>query len=46
MVEGELPVVPECPKGRLPRITRYIALAIYYEDIIRDGQVHDSSPIS
>ena len=41
MVEGPPPTVPEHPKGRLPRITRYMALAIYYEDLIRQGHVHD-----
>ena len=46
MVEGPPPIVPECPKGRLPRITRYMALAIYYEDLIREGHVHDYAEIA
>ncbi len=46
MVEGPPPTVPERPKGRLPRITRYMALAIYYEDLIRQGQVHDYAEIA
>ena len=41
MVEGAPPVSPERPKGRLPRITRYMALAIYHEDLIREGHVYD-----
>ena len=46
MVEGPAPIVPERPKGRLPRITRYMALAIYYEDLIREGHVYDYAEIA
>ena len=46
MVEGPLPSAPERVKGRLPRITRYMALAIYYEDLIRQGHVHDYAEIA
>lgn len=46
MVEGPAPAAPERPKGRLPRITRYMALAIYYEDLIRQGHVHDYAEIA
>lgn len=46
MVEGPPPSAPECVKGRLPRITRYMALAIYYEDLIRKGHVHDYAEIA
>ena len=46
MVEGPPPTAPERPKGRLPRITRYMALAIYYEDLIRRGHVHDYAEIA
>ncbi len=46
MVEGPPPTVPERAKGRLPRITRYMALAIYYEDLIRQGHVHDYAEIA
>lgn len=46
MVEGPPPTVPERPKGRLPRITRYMALAIYYEDLIRQGHVQDYAEIA
>jgi hypothetical protein len=31
---------------RIPRISRYMALAIYYEDLIRQGHVHDYSEIA
>ena len=46
MVEGPPPTAPEVPKGRMPRITRYMALAIYYEDLIRQGHVHDYAEIA
>lgn len=46
LVEGPPPTAPERPKGRLPRITRYMALAIYYEDLIRQGHVHDYAEIA
>lgn len=46
MVEGPPPTAPERPKGRLPRITRYMALAIYYEDLILQGHVHDYAEIA
>ena len=46
MVEGPPPAAPERPRGRLPRITRYMALAIYYEDLIRQGHVHDYAEIA
>ncbi len=46
MVEGPPPKAPERHKGRLPRITRYMALAIYYEDLIRQGHVHDYAEIA
>jgi hypothetical protein len=46
MVDGQQPSTPECPTGRLPRITRFMALAIYYEDLIRQGHVHDYAEIA
>ena len=46
MVEGPPPTAPVRPKGRLSRITRYMALAIYYEDLIRQGHVHDYAEIA
>jgi len=46
MLEGPPPTAPERPKGRMPRITRYMALAIYYEDLIRQGHVHDYAEIA
>lgn len=46
MLEGPPPPAPERPKGRLPRITRYMALALYYEALIRQGHVHDYAEIA
>ncbi len=46
MVEGPQPPKPVKPKGRLPRITRYMALAIYYEGLIREGHIHDYAEIA
>jgi hypothetical protein len=46
MVEGPPPTAPKRPKGQLPRITRYMALAIYYEGLIREGHVHDYAEIA
>ena len=46
MVEGPPPTAPERPKGRMPRITRYMALAIYYEDLIRQSHVYDYAEIA
>jgi len=46
MVEGKQTVAPERLKGRLPRVTRYMALAIYYEDLIHNGHIHDYAEIA
>ncbi len=46
VVEGPPPTVPERTKGRLPRITRYMAFEIYYEDLIRQGHVYDYAEIA
>lgn len=46
LVEGKEPPKPPKPKGRLPRITRYMALAIYYEGLIREGHIHDYAEIA
>jgi len=46
LVEGKEPPKPPKPKGRLPRIIRYMALAIYYEGLIREGHVHDYAEIA
>ena len=46
LAEGKEPPKPVKPKGRLPRITRYMALAIYYEGLIREGHIHDYAEIA
>ena len=46
LVEGKAPPKPVKPKGRLPRITRYMALAIYYEGLIREGHITDYAEIA
>ena len=46
LVEGKELPKPVKPKGRLPRITRYMALAIYYEGLIREGHIHDYAEIA
>lgn len=46
LADGKAPQPKRSPIGRLPRITRYMALAIYYEDLIRKGHVHDYAEIA
>ena len=46
LAEGKAPEPKRPPIGRLPRITRYMALAIYYEELIRQGHVHDYAEIA
>ena len=36
----------ELPVGKLPRVTRLMALAIRFEGLIRDGEVHDYAEIA
>jgi len=46
LADGKAPQPKRPPIGRLPRITRYMALAIYYEDLIRKGHVRDYAEIA
>jgi len=46
LAEGKAPPAKRPPIGRLPRIARYMALAIYYEDLIRQGHVYDYAEIA
>ena len=46
LVEGKEPPKPVNPKGCLPRITRYMALAIYYESLIHEGHIHEYAEIA
>ncbi len=46
LAEGKAPQPKRPPVGRLPRITRYMSLAVYYKDLIRKGHVHDYAEIA
>ena len=37
--EGEEPKTPQVPKGRVPRISKLMALAIRFEKLIEEGDV-------
>lgn len=44
--QGELPAPIERPSGRVPRVARFMALAIRFEQLIRDGQVSDYAQLA
>lgn len=46
VVVGEKPAGPALSPGNLPRVTRLMALAIRFEQLIRDGEVHDLADIA
>lgn len=39
-------VTSEAPAGRVPRVSRLMALAIHFDQLIRDGKVADQSDIA
>jgi len=39
-------VPPPVPPGRLPRISRLMALAIHFDQLIREGKVRDQSELA
>ncbi len=43
---GEAPVPAATPKGRVPRIARFMALAIRFEQLIRAGEVADYAELA
>jgi len=45
-VLGDRPATPAPRPGRIPRITRLMALAIRFEHLIRDGEVNDLAEIA
>lgn len=45
-VVGERPVNVAPPPGNLPRVTRLMALAIRFEQLIRDGEVRDLADVA
>ena len=44
--QGALPPPVEQPSGRVPRVARFMALAIRFEKLIRDGQVSDYAELA
>jgi hypothetical protein len=44
--EGEAPVVQMPPPGRVPRVSKLMALAIKFDRLIRDGDVRDFAEIA
>lgn len=44
--EGAEEAVSRAPTGRVPRISRFMALAIHYEDLIRAGHVSDFAELA
>lgn len=44
--EGAEEAVPKAPIGRIPRISRFMALAIHYEELIRAGHVSDFAELA
>ena len=47
LIEGTPePAEPKKIKGRIPRISRYMALAIHFEDLIRRGIVADYAELA
>lgn len=45
-VVGEKPAIAAAPLGNLARVTRLMALAIRFEQLIRDGEVRDLADIA
>ncbi len=45
-VVGEKPAKSAAPPGNLPRVTRLMALAIRFEQLVRDGEVRDLADIA
>jgi hypothetical protein len=44
--KGEAPVVVMPPPGRVPRVSKLMALAIQFDGLIRDGAVRDFAEIA
>jgi hypothetical protein len=43
---GPLPQVPAAPRGRVPRISKLMALAIHFDDLLRRGEVKDYADLA
>ncbi|MCX7429088.1 MAG: hypothetical protein NTW96_26120 [Planctomycetia bacterium] len=46
IASGASPAVPERPLGRVPRISRLMALAIRFEHLIRTGEIADYAELA
>jgi hypothetical protein len=46
MQHGEAPAPPPAPAGRVPRISRLMALAIRFDDLLRRGEVKDYAELA
>jgi hypothetical protein len=46
MHAGERATPPEVPAGRVPRISRLMALALRFDDLVRSGEVADFADIA
>ncbi len=46
VVVGKQPSEPNVPAGRLPRVSRLMALAIRFDQLIRDREIADYAEIS
>lgn len=44
--QGELPASIERPSGRVPRVARFMALALRFEQLIHEGQVSDYAELA
>ena len=46
VIEPGLPPASDPPAGRIPRITRLMALAIRFDELIREGEVSDYAELA
>jgi hypothetical protein len=46
MKAGAMPQIPSLAPGRIPRIARLMALAIHFDQLIRDGAVADYAEVA
>lgn len=46
MRTGKAPTPPEVPPGRIPRLSRLMALAIRFENLVEEGHVRDYADLA
>ena len=46
VIQDGLPPVTPPPKGRVPRISRLMALAIRFDRLIKDGEIEDQADLA